>query len=351
MPTVFSDNYPSLMNLPIKRIYRKFNEYYSYEKYVNTPCNSFLEEFFPHKDDVISVCLKIDQILKKSNTDIIYYKTFTINKYCKYLSYFLYDKIMNSNKYNNIHVLYDTLNKIKKIYGLNDNCNIINFSIDKEQFDKKKALYLHGEILNWIKDNSATYDSSDSQIFSKYFSECVNTYSRIAQNNYCKEFKNYEEELDHFLRNFKEAKNILEEKKIIISGENIKILEKPTCTSEDGSVPPAHETDVVPHTDDGIPSIAISSDVQTDQMESTDAGTDITSGLVFSSLAGMILFSFIFYKFTPFGTWLHRKIGSINKNFNLDVKNNEFIEDTFDNENINIYDDTYHMKYHSSENA
>ncbi|SBT55304.1 PIR Superfamily Protein [Plasmodium ovale wallikeri] len=346
----WDNKYKSLMKLPLKRIYKKFNDYYSYTRSENTNCSSSISVLSPHDTLLLPVCHKIGKILESSNSIVSLYDSIDVNKYCVYLSYFLYDQIKDNSTYNNVQVLYDTLNKIKKNYGLNDDCNIINFNINIEQFDNKKELYFHGEILNWIKSESAAYDSNDSQIFSKYFSECVDSYEKIIHNNYCDYIQHYNEELDIFLSNFKETKIALEKKHIGITAKDISLIDKPKCTSEEGDGELVREKAVAQDTDYQALSTMVSSDTETTQMDSLDTGTDITSGLVFGIITGIFFLFLLFYKFSPFGTWIHRKIGIIRKNINLDVKNNEFIEDTFDNEDINLYDDTYHMKYHSSEN-
>ncbi|SBT84932.1 PIR protein, partial [Plasmodium ovale] len=335
----WDDKYESLMNLPLNRIYRKFNDYFYYARDNSTICRSSLSGLSSIDTLLVSMCHKIDKILEFSESAVSLYDSVDVNKYCEYLSYFLYDQIKNSNINSNINVFYETLNNVKEIYGLNDECNIKNFNINKEQFNKKKELYIHGEILNWIKYKSRTYDSYHSQIFRKYFSECVNSYNRIVQNNNCKEFENYEKELDNFINNFKETKNILEGKNITIFAEDISLIEKPTCTSEESIATLKHEEAVATRTDHETGSTFVSFNIETAQMKPLDASTDITPGLIFGIIAGIFFLSLIFYKFTPFGSSLHHKIGSIKNKFNLEVKNKEFIEDTFDNTNMNMYDD------------
>ncbi|SBT00536.1 PIR Superfamily Protein [Plasmodium ovale curtisi] len=346
----WDDKYPSLMNLPLNRIYGKINQYFSSNRHDSTICRSSLSELSSNYALLLSICNKVDNILKMTIYNVSLLPSVDVNKYCEYLSYFLYVQIINNNINSYSDELYGALNKAKVIYGLND-CNIINFDISKEQFDKKKELYIHSELLNSIKNKHTTYNSYDSSIFTKYFNECVNSYKKIVQNNNCKEFENYEKELDNFINNFKETKNILEGKNITIFAEDISLIEKPTCTSEKSIATLEPKEAVATRTDHETVSTFVSSNTETAQMEPLVAGTDITPGLIFGIIDGIFFLSLIFYKFTPFGSSLHHKIGSIKNKFNLEVKNKEFIEDTFDNTNMNMYDDMYHIQYQSSQNS
>lgn len=284
------------MNLPLKRIYKKFSEYYSYARSENTNCSSSISILSPHSSLLLPVCHKIGKILESSNYIVSLYTSVNINKYCKYLSYFIYEQIKNTSTHNNVQVLYDTLNKIKKNYGLNDDCNIINFNINKEQFDNKKELYFHSEILNWIKSKSTTFGSYYSSVFSNYFNECVDSYKKIIHNNYCDYIQYYNEELDIFLNNFKETKNVLEKKHIGITAEDISLIDKPTCTSEEEGGELAREKSVAQDTDYQTFSTIVSSDTEITQMDSLDTGTDIKSGLVFGITTGIFFLFLLFYK-------------------------------------------------------
>ncbi|SBT73522.1 PIR protein [Plasmodium ovale] len=343
----WDERYQSLMNLPLYRIYRKFNEYFSYKRYDSNICNNSTSEWSPHEDLLLPMCHNVKNILKTSKSMLRTYTLVNVNKYCTYLNYFLYDQIKNSNINSNINEFYETLNNVEGIYDLKDECKIVNFNINKEQFDKKKELYFHGEILNWIKHKSTTFDSYYSSIFSTYFNECVNNYKKIIQDNYCQYMQHYKYELNTFLKNFKETKNILEQNNIIISSEDISLITKPTCSSEGRGEELASENVVLPGTNyQTVPTIVFP-DSETTEMAS-DANTSANTGIVSGTLFGISLLSIFFLKFTPLGSRIQRKIWNKAKNYNLEHQNDEIILDTSTNEDIYSYNNEYNIQYHSA---
>ncbi|SBT57061.1 PIR Superfamily Protein [Plasmodium ovale wallikeri] len=338
--------YPSLMNLPLNRIYRNFNDYFSYARDNSTICRSSISGLSSIDALLVSMCHKIDKILEVSESTVSLYDSVDVNKYCEYLSYFLYDQIINNNINSYSDELYEALNKAKVIHGLND-CNIMNFKIGKKQFDKKKELYIHSEILNSIKNKHTTYNSYFSSIFTEYFNECVDSYKKITQDNYCQYIEYYKDELTTFINNFKETKNILEEKDITISAENISLLEKPTCLSEEGGKELVPEKNLVPGIDyQTVPTIVFP-DSETTKMAS-DANTSANTGIVSGTLFGISLLSIFFLKFTPLGSRIQHKIWNTKNNYNIENKTDEIILDTSDNEDIYSYNNEYHIQYNSA---
>ncbi|SBT83665.1 PIR protein [Plasmodium ovale] len=326
----WDEKYPSLMNLPLNRIYRKFNEYFSYRIYDRNICNNSISEWSPHEDLLLSICHNVNNILITSKSMVTMYPLVNVNKYCTYLSYFLYDHINHSNINSNINVLYEALNNVKKFYGLNDDCNIINFNINKEQFDRKKELFFHGEILNWIKHESKKFDNFYSELFTKYFNECIDSYKKIINDKYCQYIQHYKDELSIILKNFKETKNILEANNIIISSEDISLIAKPTCSSEEGGEELAPEQVLLPGTNHETLSTIVFPDTENVKMGS-EADTSVNAGI-----------------FTPLGSRIQHKIWNTKNNYNIENETDEIILDTSDNEDIYSYNNEYHIQYNSA---
>ncbi|SBT82920.1 PIR protein [Plasmodium ovale] len=75
------------------------------------------------------------------------------------------------------------------------------------------------------------------------------------------------------------------------------------------------------------------------------------AGSVVGPSFGMLLTLLFLYKFTPFGQWIHTKIGRSKVEYNnLYEQNSQSFLNTSDNESINMNDDPYHISYNSMRN-
>ncbi|SBT52298.1 PIR Superfamily Protein [Plasmodium ovale wallikeri] len=327
-----------LLNLPLYRIYRHFYIYYSIKKKENAVCDRYIESNLSHAGDTLSICRGIELILEKRNYRLSFNNSVTLNKYCEYTSYFLYDKLKNSSTYIHVKELYEALKHVQKEYGLSDEtCNIINFDIDKEKLERKKELYFHSEILHWIKWHSA--HNLDESLYNTYFSECANSYREITNDQECKYFPSCEKELQIFKEKFNETKEFLKGKSINIREDNIQLHEKHKCLSEKEKVKPEEKEP------EGFPSHAESATIGGDSnteafsVDGSNPMTDKTLGIVLGIISGIFLLFLIVYKFTPFGFFFRGKIRKTKEKINAEFKNDELVINTPEYENINLYND------------
>ncbi|SBS99751.1 PIR Superfamily Protein [Plasmodium ovale curtisi] len=338
-----------LLNLPLYRIYRHFNIYYNIKKKENAVCNHYIEGNLSHANDTLSICRGIELILEKNNYRMSFNNSVTLNKYCEYTSYFLYDKLINSSTYIHVKQLYEALKHAQKVYGVDDKtCDIINFDIDKEKFEKKKELYFHSEILHWIKWHSS--HNLGEFLYNTYFSECANSYREITNDQECKYIPSCEKELRIFQEKFNETKEFLKGKSIHIKEDDIQLHEKHKCLSEKEKVKTAGKES------QGFPSLAEiaiirgDSNTETFSVDGSNPITDKTLGIALGIIPGIFLLFLIVYKFTPFGFIFRGKIRKTKEKINEEFKNDELITNTPEYENINLYNDMYNIQYQNARN-
>ncbi|KMZ77306.1 hypothetical protein PVIIG_06403 [Plasmodium vivax India VII] len=145
-----------------------------------------------------------------------------ITKRCDYLAYWIYNNITKSEPCDNHEQFYERLNDLKKKYdNFHNICNLKNFKIGNEEFDKKKKLYLLGEMLNLIKEEYDNISKLLNPSYKQYFEECANIYNDILTQDKCIINKNYKSELTEFKKNFVAAKSFLNEKGLSITNDLI----------------------------------------------------------------------------------------------------------------------------------
>ncbi|SBS82066.1 PIR Superfamily Protein [Plasmodium ovale curtisi] len=341
----WGENYSFLTQLPLYGFYKNFYTYFSYS-HSNGMCDHYIPYTYKHATDILPVCRIIETILKNFSYFEKLYGSVKIETFCKYLSYFSYEILKNNSSYINVKELYEILKYSSKNYVLHDNCNITNFEIDKEAFDKKKNIFFHSEILNSIK-NKSNFSNYDSSEYNKYFQECANTYKEIISDEDCKYNQYCKEELEIFQKQFNETKKYLKENKIDISEDDIELPEKTKCASQDGSFHlPEQQSQSLGSSQD-LFSNGEQHRGQNLLRDNSNQNTGINSGVSLGIMGGIIPLSLIFYKYTPFGPWLHSKIARGKKKIDLEEKINQIYLDTSENENINSYNDMYNIQYNS----
>ncbi|SBT84897.1 PIR protein [Plasmodium ovale] len=328
-------------NLPLYSIYRDFSLLIGRFHRDHGLCHLYLEPSTDNYSVILPICLTVEEILRKVQLKSQYKISDAYNP-CKFLSYLLYDKVKNISTENNFKDLYEAIDAM--IFGsLNkENCKIIKFN--KEEFDKKKELYYRGETLYWFKNNYENSIFRNESTCSHYIRECEDFYNQNIEIKDCTKLKHYKSELKYFIENFNETKNNLQNRGIQISAKDIPLFEESTCQSESGSTE-LEQQGVVDLEDDGqeLSRSGIFTD-KTINLEDHEVPTNNSAGIVLGIMTGVFLLFFIHYKFTPFGTWLKNK-------FNLGDKTNEFSLNNSANENVDLYNEIYNIKYNSAENS
>ncbi|SBT55990.1 PIR Superfamily Protein [Plasmodium ovale wallikeri] len=348
----WKEQYHSLMRLPLFRIYINFTKYYTFKRNVNNICStSIAEESSPYSNNMQDVCQAFNKMIETRNSMVNRANYVSINEYCIYLSYFSYDKIKNSFSSSNFQKFYKALNDTKAQYDLNDDkCTILKFNINEESFNKKKELFFRSDILRWIEKEYNNLFINDYHFLNQYISECEDFYNGIIQNDFCKNGTLYEPELKQFYEAFNKTKDFLKGK-AVISVENIKLIEKPECLSEvRNSILPEKDL-LVPKADHQMVDISDQPSEVSVPMNPSNIGTHTSEGIILGITFGTFLLILSFYKFTPFGTWLHDKIRKKKSIYGLTDKNSELLLDGSDNEDTNLYSELYPITYHSAQNS
>ncbi|SBT55882.1 PIR Superfamily Protein [Plasmodium ovale wallikeri] len=344
--------YPLLIHSGLYKLYNLFfsNDYDTDS--LEYACNIYLDKRVSEQNNLRIVCLTAERALENLNSNINAYGLDNIDKACEYMKYWIFDRIKNINASTSIiQTLYSTLEIAKESNNIyNTNCNIEYFDVDKVEFVKKKELYFHREILDWIKKKYETIYIHNFS-YQQYLHDCAKKYNTIVQNNDCKKFKSYKQELKDFKVTFEDTKNFLLLKREITSTDDLELSEIPMCSSIPSDTGLENAISGGLHTpqimDQGV---AHSED---NNSPTDDASTDngITGGIVSSITLGMIFLFFISYKFTPFGQKLHQLKGMPKKMFNkAEDESHELSIERGDSDYIELNNDMYNMQYHSIQN-
>ncbi|SBT36761.1 PIR Superfamily Protein [Plasmodium ovale wallikeri] len=345
----WDNKYPLFVNSGLYSLYKlSFSRYYETEDY-NFACNNYIENNFPESKDIRAVCLTAELTLKNLNDNIVQHEIDNLHKGCEYIRYWVWDKIRNINaSEENIGNLYSALDAIKSSNDINDsNCNLNNFEIEKEEFEKKKHLYFHREILQWIKKKYGT-TYVDNPSYENYLNDCATKYKTIVESVDCNKFESYKQELIDFKNAFEETTKFLLEKSEITLTNSFNLSDIPTC--------PSTPIDLkLQNADDGgfdsaqnmKPEGAYSMDDDT-AADSHSTGNGVAGGIISSITFGMLFLFFISYKFTPFGQKLNQLKRIPKKMFNkIEDENEEFPLQRAYNDYVEFNNDTYNIQYNS----
>ncbi|SBT01802.1 PIR Superfamily Protein [Plasmodium ovale curtisi] len=310
-------------------------------------CRSSIASNILHSSDIISVRQRTHKMLNNIKSIATSLKLANSNKLYKHLSYFFYEKIREFITNNNFKVFYQALNNIKKTFQLNDeNCNIINFYNNNEEFDNKKKLFFRSEIIQVIKDKYNIYFADEESSCKTYTNESAHLYNQIISANYCKYDQYYKKLLEKFSYNFEETKIFLKSKSIDISAPGTALNTKPSCDTE------VRGTELLQTGLDGSrshlqnESISGSFDIDALSSSTSNNGKGKTVGIISGIMFGIFLLFLLFCKFTPLGSLLNHKIWKKTMKFNGDCNSDDLTLDTLENENMDIYNSTYKIQYH-----
>ncbi|KMZ83191.1 hypothetical protein PVBG_06027 [Plasmodium vivax Brazil I] len=149
------------------------------------------------------------------------------------MNYFIHTYILNSKSCNHIEQLYKQLNElIRDYHAVHNKCTIQKFTIGRDDFIKKKKLYLLGEILFWIKNKYENSEYLNIYTYDEFFGECANIYKQIITEDKCKTNANYDKELINLKDNFNITKAYLKGKKKSISHDDLQSPHESMCRNE-----------------------------------------------------------------------------------------------------------------------
>ncbi|SBT56758.1 PIR Superfamily Protein [Plasmodium ovale wallikeri] len=334
-----------LMKIPLYLINQEFNMYYSHFSISQNIDKNDLVLYSQHKKDINPGCNAINNALKnfKSNSE----QYFSDNKkYCEYLSYFLYDKFKKITNVINFEQLYKEINNNITRYDLKDQkCHIKEFYKFKDNFDSKKYLYFHSEMLYWVKEKYEEHFNQDHDFCKQCIQDSVTFYNNKIKNKYCENKESYETELQSFIDNFNKTKAFLESKGIQITPSIRELPAVPNCPAEESQITLVTESPGHSHSASQINPIPTDFHPDIPPMDNPNNGADTTAGIVLGTFSGISLLYLFFHKFTPFGSLISQKLGSTKKYFNLGEKSEELNLDAYENDDASLFNNEYHIQY------
>ncbi|SCA59627.1 VIR protein [Plasmodium vivax] len=373
--------YGFLVDLPIGNLYPLFYSEDMHMEISNSYCNYLPTENYHGVFDDHSICKNAQNILSYLNHMIPANPLYNNNKFCEYLSYYIYENILNCNLCNDIEQLNTELNNLIIYYRkLPNKCNISNFNIGKDPFLKKKELYLLGEILYWIKEKYGSIYYFKQDLFNQFFGECVDIYKKILSADNCNIKNKYETELNNFINNFNNTKKFLSTKDVNITYENLKIPNASRCQEElngmqakelptrgvEQAVNKAGPTrlEVEPlaivleePSLEEVSGSGVGTEDHADHMSGsgsdipkgqTDDNPSNSAGTIKGTSLGFVVPLITIYKFTPLGSWINTKVLGRNKILkNMEINNQHLLLNGTENGEINLGESMYRIKYNS----
>ncbi|CAI7719366.1 Plasmodium vivax Vir protein, putative [Plasmodium vivax] len=398
--------YPFLKSLSLSSAYYSFWLDHQDKSNISQNCNFFLAQNHPDICNYSSLCTTFQNALTRIHIMQILHSSLNISKRCEYLSYWIYDNIMKSKSCDNNEQFYQKLNDLKVKYSTIHNiCNIKNFEIGIKGFNKKKKLYLLGEILNLIENESKSISRAMKPFYNQYFGECANIYKEIVSEDTCEINKYYNSELTEFKKNFDAAKSFLIKNDVDITYDLITYNE-PVCPEQSQSVQGATGES---EQGEKVGSEELGEKAGTEEQRGAGlerAGAEVTdqagqhaqqsaSGVepelgtgtellqppgedslngegssvagiggdtsesvapksvstIGATLAGSSLFLLMMYKYTPLGSWVSTKILRKDKLMdNMNKNNYELLLNDIGNREGSINDTMYNIRYNNISN-
>ncbi|EDL42952.1 variable surface protein Vir24 [Plasmodium vivax India VII] len=372
-----------LMNLPLKELYELFSTYGSFPSNGDFLCKGLPNINAPNTCNVLSPCISVQNVLPKLNRMFPDKQIDNKIKVCEHLNYWIYDNIKNIADCKEVENFYNKLNTMKSSF-LTDihNCEIKNFAISKDQFIIKEKLFLHAEILHWIKEETKFIYPNEHNLYNEYIDECVNFYKAHICKNISTIQEEHTKELAIFKSNFESAVSFLGEKGVSINQgklecqtvlQNQQARERsakegkqqeggPEELAEDGQRGAAGPSERVeelrgpPGPEMPLPVVGNNptDQVTTDTAVSGDLlKPSITGkvGTIGTTLAGSSLFLVMMYKYTPFGSWINTRVLKKDKLMeNMNKNNYELLLNDVGNDKTSLNDPMYHIRYNSLTN-
>ncbi|SBT73776.1 PIR protein [Plasmodium ovale] len=313
----------------------------------------------------------MDDILKKNNLDelpsnSLNYKNFNnaSNAYCEYISVLSIKNDLNT--YSTIKDVSDKLvnalcflSIFEQNEACNKRCNYLYFWIGNEIIDKVENDAVFSEIIRalykGLESNSrldkckCTYNSINKEHFKKmktvfdYFYDHSFLTEELPQyNKRCD--REYKEYLNYAVTTYDSVyKFCIEHRQESYCADIVKFI--PTFLSEKKLT--SLECDLQETISDMKSSVSLTADMDPN-LRSIGGSSEIFISIFFP-LLGIIFIYFLLHKFTPVGTWIHKRLGFMKRiRPNLsDMGTNELIEDYSEPEKVNFGKNIFNIAYRS----
>ncbi|VUZ99761.1 PIR protein [Plasmodium vivax] len=393
---IFEDlqtRYDFVRDLPLSTVYSLFYSNKIYEELRDSHCNSLPTGINSDICDHRSFCISFQNALRDLYGMILTKYLDNNSKWCEYLSYCIHTNILNSKSCKHNEQLYRQIDEIIRDYHtVHNNCNIQKFTIGREDFIKKKKLYLLGEILFWIKNKYEYSDYLNKYSYDTFFGECSSLYGQIISTDKCNIKEAYRKEFINLVNTFNSTKEYLIGKHKSIPHDDLDLpketlcqqavkgiktgselpekikaaqekpeedeaLEKKTVESTgpkgEGlvagvSLSDARVTEGSLYTEPAATLSDIQIEVEAMDGESSDENTSNTLGTIVGTSLGFVLPLITMYRFTPLGTWINTKIlGRNNIMKNIKNNNQDFLLNSSENREMELGDTMYRVAYNS----
>lgn len=272
------------------------------------------------------------------------------------------------------------MNNLIIYYGkLPNKCNISSFNLGKDAFEKKKKLYLLAEILYWIEEKYESISYYEQDLYNKFFAECVNTFKEIVSSDNCEIKKEYNTELNNFIKNFNSTKAYINGKKKSIFHDDLKSPDASMClqdlkqkaeepdrgaeqkvnedaghTRREGEphapVLEKQSLEEVPDSQVGIADHAVHMNDNRAGVPKEPSDDNISNplGTIIGTSLGFVVPLITIYKLTPLGSWINTRIlGRNNILKNMERNNQQLLLNSTENREINLGETMYRIKYNS----
>lgn len=167
--------------------------------------------------------------------------------------------------------------------------------MNSKKFDDMKKLYLHTQILYWIKNKENNIHEYNRSMYKNYLDECSKFYNEITDEEYCKLYTEYKSELENFEKQIQKTRDTLLRTLTGISINSLNKRENNICTAElRDPKEEAQELNSV-HTSlasrplDGYPNADINSETLPHNRKNTSVG--VISGVI-TGISLLLLFAY-----------------------------------------------------------
>ncbi|KMZ83375.1 hypothetical protein PVBG_05922 [Plasmodium vivax Brazil I] len=199
--------YPSLKALPLYKFYQELDDYDKTTS-ANTSCQEIIGNRYLNGSKYIKLCQKLSNLLLSIN-DISARNKKDASTACSYLSYWLYDKLMQIDPTaSDIDAVHHVIGKVYNSLESSQQCYYQHYNkCSKDEFEIIKKLHDYAQAFNEIQEVIHTNGVGTTQQMSDYclfIADGVGYYNSVIQkygncyksNDYCEELKTFKESFD-----------------------------------------------------------------------------------------------------------------------------------------------------------
>ncbi|SBT51488.1 PIR Superfamily Protein [Plasmodium ovale wallikeri] len=321
-----------IRELPLEEFYAVLDNENDLD-YTPTVCPGQMQTDVDIGEKLSNLCRKVEYKLKHFSDIKSVCNTIPDKKFCDYFNYWLGNEVRNINTNSNkVMGIANTFNMIASSLVYNG-CTCKKGNFTNAQFSKCKQFFDFTENLEGINNIKNKFTTSDDNFYCTYIKKAVNEYNKIMMDGLCKNNSCvYYAEFQGFKNRYNELYSSLNSK----CWNDLPCLVNEQGKYEPPCKPPSY----------GDPQMA-RLNTQLPHTEGSDS--ESTNHALITSVCTVLLmsaFTFILYKFSPFGSWLHHKVlKKKNALDNIDEEDYQFLH-PFVVENLNSDEKTYNISHY-----